>query len=172
MGNANEAKTPAAEDEARAETQAATARFNGEIVKDGICRFDVPIGTRIVRIHFRLPDLEDLAEIDQDVPLLPTAEKLQEEAEANPLQALGKMMSDPKHARVFMQRANRMLVKLAKQPRLVPTTELEPEDGTLSVRAIKSQDRIYIFLALNGLAGFSGEAAAEVAPFVEANGSS
>ncbi len=166
------AAQPAAEDGARAEAQAKIAATKGEVVHDGMCQFDVPIGTRIQRVIFRVPDLEDLAEIDQDVPLLPVGDELKAEADADAPTAMGKIMSDPKQLQVFMKRANLMLIATAIEPRLVARTRLAPEDGTLAVRAIRSQDRVYIFLVLTGLAGYTAKAAAEIAPFVEANGSS
>lgn len=143
---------------------------------DGTVLFEVNVqGRGPQSLRFRVPDLEDLAAVDCDLPLLPVEEKAEvkavdkvKEDDDDGTAALQKILSDPKATVRFMKRANRMMALTSVEPKVV---DGDPKGDELPARMIGSNDRIFIFLCLSGLAGFTEEAAVKVAPFVESESS-
>lgn len=148
-----------------ATVQARERDVQQQVVRDGKVRFLIPVvgSGEPLDMEFRVPDLEDLAELDLDFPLLPTEESLEVEGE-EPEDVLGKIMSDPQRCIRFMRRCNRLLRKTCISHRVVESLD-GMGDGDVFVRAVSSQDRMFTYLVLTGLAGFNQEAAAQVAPF-------
>lgn len=159
-------------DDARKEVQEETDRRRGAVLSEGRVRWDLTIsgGTKR-RLTFRVPDLEDLAIVDEALPLLSADEKIEEEAEQDPEAALEQILLDPKRTQRFMKRANKLLCVVCLDPLLTPEFRYD-EEGVLPVRSIGSNDRMFIFLTLVGFAGFDALGTAEIVPFVEAADSS
>lgn len=111
---------------------------------------------------FRVPDLEDLAALDSDFPLLPVDERLEEMVETNASGVFEEIAKDPKRLRRFMGRTNRLLSKLSLKPILTEEFPVEPVEGEIPVRSLSDNNRIALFVTLMALAGFNEQATEEV----------
>lgn len=143
----------------------------GNEVRNGKVRFRMNRHSDTPVITFRVPDFIDVARLDKCLPVLPADEKTDKDSGDDEAKLL-KIFEDPERCERFFERADQMLMWLALSPQLVPETRLEDEEGFISVREITSLDRAIVFQALLGLAGYSGEATAEVVPFVKVDESS
>jgi len=138
--------------------------------KAGRLDFDVPVvGVGPVVVTFRVPDWSDMAACDETFPLLPAQEAEEQSAAESPTE-LQRIMADPVAHQRFEQRSNKMLSLCAVSPEIALSDD--PPAGQLPVRAIRSQDRLFVFLALVDLAGFTQQATAAIRPFAATVGSS
>ena len=119
-------------------------------------------------ILFRVPDLEDLAEVDQEFPALPVDQLLEDELESNDedsaAKAMEKIVKDPAAMIRLMKRANKLICLCAIDPEVWLSPN--PNDGH-SVRSFLSGDRMTAFMVLLNKAGFNKQASVRIAPFVE-----
>lgn len=153
----------------------AAADEDGQSVGPGLIKYDVKVGRDELALVFRIPDLQDMAELDMQLPVLPTEGKSEEDLVAmvedgRQQEAMEALLAKPEGIKNFMERSTKLLVICSHRPKL--TEAVEPTDGSYPVRAIPSQTRIFLFMSIAGAAGFTAAAAKQVAPFVGAGPSS
>ncbi|MEE8473567.1 MAG: hypothetical protein V3S82_10410 [Dehalococcoidia bacterium] len=163
------------QDQATALRAKVRAMDDGALVGPGLIRFDVEVGKDELELVFRIPDLQDVAELDMELPVLPVEGASEESLVAmvedgKQVEAMELLLAKPEGIKNFMQRASRLLTICSYKPKLVD--EPEAQEGSYPVRALPSQTRVYLFMSLMGAAGFTAAAAKEVAPFAGAGPSS